>query len=68
MWRVGAVGPLAFSHLVDGIEHHLSESHDAEVRLSEQLARAVGDEPLAVGDGRILLQDTSDAGEMRRAL
>ena len=68
MRRVGAVGPLTFGHRLDGIEHHLSEFHDAEVCLSEQLARAVGNEPLAVGDGRILLGDTCDAGEMRFAL
>jgi hypothetical protein len=43
-------------------QHHLPETHDAEVGLAQQFARAVGDETLTIGDCGILFGDAADAG------
>ena len=45
------------------LEHQPAELHDADVGRAEVLARAVGDEALAVLDGGVLLGDALDAGE-----
>ena len=65
---VGTQRGCAHSDILDGLEHEFPKSDHAQIGLAEQFTRAVGDGPLAVGDGLVLLRDAGDAGETRRPL
>ena len=64
----GRLGLLAALQVACSVHHQLAEAQDAEIGRAQVLARAVGNRPLAVLHGGVLLRHALDAGIARRLL
>src|SRR5215510_14212859 len=63
VWLRCRTGRLAVGETAGTFQHQASEAHDAEIGRTEMLARAIGDEALAVLNAGVLLGDALDAGK-----